>query len=89
MQRGQKVVVRAFPDQLLKRIVWAEGKTYVAVCRPEVYQRALQSGKEPESVMGFPKQDVYADAGAKHTQHTLGEKAMRSIGGNLGALVDR
>jgi hypothetical protein len=61
MERGQRVVVRAYPDRLLQRVVWAEGKTYVAVCRPEVYQQAQQSGKNPESMMGFPKADVSLD----------------------------
>ncbi|MFA5186416.1 MAG: hypothetical protein WC551_08075 [Patescibacteria group bacterium] len=58
MERGQKVMVHAYPDRELERVVWQEYETYVAVCRPEVYRRAVKRGGEPESMMGFPKRDV-------------------------------
>ena len=58
MKRGQKILVKAYPNQTLERIVWEEGKTYVAVCRPEIYEGIKASVKLPASVMGFPKEDV-------------------------------
>ncbi len=58
MKRGQKILVKAFPNQTLERIVWEEGKTYVAVCRPEVFESIKNVVGLPESVMGFPKEDV-------------------------------
>lgn len=36
--KGQRILVRAFANEILERIVWEEVKTYVAVCRPEVYE---------------------------------------------------
>ena len=58
MKRGEKVIVRAYPNKMLERVVWDEDNTYVVVCRPEVYATATLLGTEPESVMGFPKEDV-------------------------------
>ena len=58
MKRGQRILVRAFPDVPLERIVWEEGKTYVAVCRPEVFDEIKNQNDLPEQVMGFPKEDI-------------------------------
>ena len=58
MKKGQKILVKAFPDVTLERIVWEEGKTYVAVCRPEVFDEIKDQNDLPKSVMGFPKEDV-------------------------------
>ena len=59
MNRGQRVLVRAFPNETLERIVWEESGTYVVVCRPEIYKETVLVGKsEPLSVMGFPKEDI-------------------------------
>ena len=58
MKRGQRVLVRAYPDKKLLRVVLEEGETYVVVCRPEVYDEVSQLSVVPEAVMGFPKEDV-------------------------------
>ena len=58
MKRGQKVLVKSFPNITLERIVWEVGKTYIAVCRPEVYDDIKNLSGLPEQVMGFPKEDV-------------------------------
>ena len=58
MKRGDSVRVRAYPDKVLARVVWEVEKTYVVVCRPEVYKQAVASGTEPEVFMGFPNEDV-------------------------------
>ena len=55
MKKGQRVLVRAFPDMEIERIVWEVGNTYVAVCRPEVYEDIKNLGGLPKQVMGFPK----------------------------------
>jgi hypothetical protein len=58
MKKGQKILVRAYPDKTLERIVWEEGKTYVAVCRPEIFEQIRTTNGLPESIMGFPKEDI-------------------------------
>lgn len=58
MERGTAVLVRVYPDKTVERVVWEEKKTYIIVCRREVYDAAIRSGKEPDSSMGFPKEDV-------------------------------
>ena len=58
MQRGDVVLVRAYPDKVLERKVIEVGETYIAVCRPDVYEQALNEGWTGNLVMGFPKEDV-------------------------------
>jgi hypothetical protein len=58
MKKGQRILVKAYPNETLERIVWEEGKTYVAVCRPEVYEHIKGFVGLPDLVMGFPKDDV-------------------------------
>lgn len=58
MKKGQRILVRAFPDVTLERIIWEVGKTYVAVCRPEMFEIIKNQAELPDSVMGFPKEDV-------------------------------
>jgi hypothetical protein len=58
LKRGQRILVRSFPDVPLERIVWEEGKTYVAVCRPEVFDEIKSLNGLPEQVIGFPKEDI-------------------------------
>lgn len=58
MKKGQRVLVKAFPDIILERIVWEEGETYVAVCRPEIFEEIKNQDGLPNSVMGFPKEDI-------------------------------
>ena len=58
MRRGDEVIVRAYPDKRLRRILWEEHETYVLVCRPEMYEEAILQKSEPVSTMGFPKEDV-------------------------------
>ena len=63
MKKGQKVLVKSFPNITLERIVWEEGKTYIAVCRPEVFEDIKNSNGLPEQIMGFPKEDVIKVSG--------------------------
>ena len=58
MKKGQRILVRAYPNIILERIVWEEGKTYVAVCRPEVYEDIKNLSGLPKSINGFPKEDI-------------------------------
>lgn len=58
MEKGERVHVRAYPDETLERIFLEEHPTYILVCREEVYADACASGNEPEVVMGFPKEDI-------------------------------
>ena len=58
MQRGDAVTVRSYPNNHLERVVWEVHDTYVLVCRREIYEQAVEFGAEPESSMGFPKEDV-------------------------------
>ncbi len=59
MKKGQKILVKAaYPEDTLERVVWEEGKTYVAVCRPEIFEEIRNLSGLPESVMGFPKEDI-------------------------------
>jgi hypothetical protein len=63
MKKGQKVLVKSFPNITLERIVWEEGKTYIAVCRPEVFEDIKNYNGLPEQIMGFPKEDVVKVSG--------------------------
>jgi len=58
MKKGQRILVKSFPDIPLERIIWEEGKTYVAVCRPEVFDEIKNLSGLPEQIMGFPKEDI-------------------------------
>ena len=58
MEKGQKILVRAYPNKTLERVVWEEGRTYVAVCRPETFEQIKDLSGLPASVMGFPKEDI-------------------------------
>jgi hypothetical protein len=58
MKKGQRILIKAYPDRTLERIVWEEGKTYIAVCRPEVYEDIKTLNGLPEQIMGFPKEDI-------------------------------
>lgn len=58
VRKGQRILVRSFPNETLERIVWEEGKTYVAVCRPEVFNEIQNLSGLPDAIMGFPKEDV-------------------------------
>lgn len=58
MRRGQRVLVRAYPNKELERIILDEYETYILVCRLEIYDEVLQSGLLSKPVMGFPKEDI-------------------------------
>jgi len=58
LSKGQGVWVRSYPNKRLKRVVLKEEKTYVLVCRPEVYEIIKDLEGLPDSVMGFPKKDI-------------------------------
>lgn len=60
MERGQRVLVRAYPNRELERVVWEEADTYIIVCRPEIYEDIKNDETLPDSIMGFPKEDVIA-----------------------------
>ena len=52
MEKGEKILVRAYPDKVLQRIFLEDHGTYVLVCRPEVYEESRMLGIEPKAVMG-------------------------------------
>lgn len=58
LSKGQRVWVRSYPTKRLERVVLKEEKTYILVCRPEVYDTIKDLEGLPDSVMGFPKKDV-------------------------------
>ena len=58
MKRGDVVLVKAYPNKQLERIVWEVHASYVLVCRAEVFADAIERRCEPESTMGFPQEDV-------------------------------
>lgn len=64
MKRGDKIKVRAYPDEVLDRVVWEVHPTWVMVCRLDVYQQTIQQGGiEPACWMGFPIEDVITGQG--------------------------
>ena len=58
MEKGEEILVRAYPDKILQRIFLEDHGTYVLVCRSEVYEEARASGSEPSALMGFPIEDI-------------------------------
>jgi hypothetical protein len=58
MNIGTKVMVKAYPNKELERLVLKEAKSYILVCREEVFKDALIHGDSYPNVMGFPKEDV-------------------------------
>ena len=58
MERGERILVRAYPDRILERVFLEGHGTYVLVCRPEVYDVARTTGIEPDASMGFPIEDI-------------------------------
>ena len=58
MEKGEKVLVRAYPNKTLERIFLEEHGSYIVVCRPEIYEQAKITGCEPIETMGFPIEDV-------------------------------
>ena len=58
MEKGEKILVRAYPDKTLERIFLEDHGTYALVCRPEVYEEASTLGSEPRALMGFPIEDI-------------------------------
>lgn len=57
LYRGTEVIVLAFGDEKLRRRVWEDLKTGVAVCREKEYQRAI--GEQDEAICSvFPKEDI-------------------------------
>lgn len=58
MITGQRIIIRAYPNKKVERVVLREYPTYVLVCRPEMFDVAVQAGENFQSTMGFPKEDV-------------------------------
>jgi hypothetical protein len=59
MERGDIIEVRMYHDRTDRRVVWQVEEGWVMACRPEVYAETVERGQEePESWMGFPKEDV-------------------------------
>lgn len=61
MKKGEKILVRAYPDKVLERIFLEEHGTYAIVCRPEIYELATSAGSEPSAIMGFPIEDIISN----------------------------
>ena len=58
LKRGDSVLVHAYPDEWLERVVWEGYPSYVLVCRQAIYDEAIATGCEPQSSMGFPIEDI-------------------------------
>ena len=58
MERGDVILVRAYPDKLLERVVLDVARTYVVACRPEMYEHLADARGLPDAAMGFPIGDV-------------------------------
>jgi len=58
MEKGQRVLVRGYPDKELERVILEEADTYILVCRPEVYEAIKDDEGLSGYAMGFPKKDV-------------------------------
>jgi hypothetical protein len=56
--KGDKVIVRAFRNKALVRIVWEVASDVVFICSEENY-KTLASGKEGLLPVGFPREFVY------------------------------
>jgi hypothetical protein len=56
-QPGDVVRLRAYKGEILIRRVWQDVGRGVAICSEGAYQRALQTGEEPNCV-GWPREDV-------------------------------
>lgn len=57
INKGDKVVVKAFPNKQLERRVVDTNNQTVIVCNEEEYYKALKEHREP-SAIGFPIEDV-------------------------------
>ena len=58
MDRGDLILVRAYPDKELERVVLEIHPTYVLVCRPEAYPDVEKQTGLSAAAMGFPIEDV-------------------------------
>ena len=58
MKKGQRILVKAYPDKILERVVLKEEHTYVVVCRPEIYETIREDEDMPDAVMAFPREDI-------------------------------
>jgi len=58
MEKGQRILVKAYPDKILERVVLKEEHTYVVVCRPEIYEMIREGKDMPDAVMAFPREDI-------------------------------
>lgn len=56
--KGDKVIVRAFRNKALVRIVWEVVSDVVFICSEENYN-ALSNGKNGLLPVGFPREYVY------------------------------
>jgi hypothetical protein len=55
--RGDIVLVRAYGDQPLERVVWDTGKGKVYISRPDLIEQCERQEAWP---IGFPIEDVFA-----------------------------
>ena len=57
IERGKRVLVKAFGGQQLERIVWKDVGRGLLLTTPTQYEQATKSNTEPIAV-GFPKDDL-------------------------------
>lgn len=57
MDRGQIVMVRAYGDEALRRVVWEVGAKAVMICNPDLYEKARRDTSIHP--IGFPKEAVF------------------------------
>jgi hypothetical protein len=57
IERGRQVLIKAYGEQQLQRIVWADVGKGLLLTTEREYNRAIKENTEPISV-GFPKDDL-------------------------------
>jgi hypothetical protein len=57
IERGKRVLVRAFGGQQLERVVWEDVGRGLLLTTSAQYEQAIKSNTEPIAV-GFPKDDL-------------------------------
>lgn len=57
LRRGTEVIVLAYGNERLRRRVWEDLGTGIAICREKEYQRAIHEHDEAMCTV-FPKDDI-------------------------------
>lgn len=57
--RGERVIVRAFGNQPLARIVWEISENTVFITNDEQFKRLMEGAEDALMPIGFPSEDVF------------------------------